>query len=228
MGYKIIGEKVKAIFIERINRFEAKVLLNNEEIIVHVPNTGRLRELLVTNVVVYLLKSNSYKRKHQYTLMFVEKNNKLICINSALANRVVEEAIKEGALYLGEGILKREVIFYNSKFDLYIDGNEKAFIEVKCATFEEDGIAKFPDAPTERGRKHIYELIKAAEMGYKAKIIFIAFMDYAIRFEPYWEIDEEFAKVLSAANKKGVEILAYGCNISLEEISIKEKIDIKI
>lgn len=228
MGYKIKGEKIEAIFKERLNRFEARVLIKDEEHIVHVPNTGRLKELLIPRATVYLVKSSNKNRKTEYTLMFVKKGKKLICINSAMANRVLECAIKDGVINLGDGILKREVTFYGSKFDFLIDGNEKTFIEVKCATYENNGIAKFPDAPTERGRRHINELIKAVEMGYKAKIIFVAFMDYAIRVEPYSEIDYEFGKLLIIAKEKGVEILAYRCSVNLDEVTIKEKIEVLI
>lgn len=228
MGYKIPGEKVEGRFIKRLNRFEALVEIEGKEILCHVPNTGRLRELLLPDAKVFLVKSSNKNRKTEWTLMFVEKDKGLVCINSAMANRVLESAIKENTIKLGNGALKREVSFYNSKFDFLIDGDEKIFIEVKCATFEENGIAKFPDAPTDRGRRHIEELIKAVELGYKAKIIFVAFMDFVNHFTPYKEMDEKFSITLRRAKEKGVEVLAYRCNITLNEINIKDRITVEI
>lgn len=228
MGYKIPGEKIEGRFIKRLNRFEAIVEIEEKEILCHVPNTGRLRELLLPNAKVFLVRSNNKKRKTEWTLMFVEKNKGLVCINSAMANRVLESAIKENVVKSEKGVLKREVSFYNSKFDFFIDGDEKTFIEVKCATFEENGIAKFPDAPTDRGRRHIEELIKAVELGYKAKIIFVAFMDFVNLFTPYKEMDEKFALTLKKAKEKGVEVIAYRCSIELDEINVIDKITVEL
>ncbi|WDC85814.1 DNA/RNA nuclease SfsA [Caloramator sp. mosi_1] len=124
-------------------------------------------------------------------------------MNSSLANRVFEEAIKSKMVYLGDGDLKREVTYGNSKFDFCIIGERNIFIEVKCATYELDGIARFPDAPTERGRRHVEELIELKRLGYESKIIFVAFMDYASCFIPYKEIDEKFYKSLIKAKEMG-------------------------
>lgn len=226
MGYKIEGEKVEAIFKIRLNRFQALVDIDGKEEIVHVPNTGRLKELLIPNTKVFLIKSNNELRKTKYSLMFVEKKKKLICINSSLANRVLEEEMRSGRIHLGYGDIKREVTFGNSKFDFCINGDNKTFIEVKCATYEDNNVAKFPDAPTERGRRHIEELISIKNMGMDSKIIFIAFMDYASYFVPFKEIDEKFYECILKAYRSGVDIKCYRCNILLDEISIKDEIPV--
>ncbi|SHE67024.1 MULTISPECIES: DNA/RNA nuclease SfsA [Caloramator] len=228
MGYKIAGNKKEAIFIKRLNRFEAIVEVDGKEELVHVPNTGRLKELLIPETKVYLLDSNNMKRKTRYSLMFVNKNDKLICINSSLANRVLEEAIIKGDVYLGDGELKREVTYGNSKFDFYIKGEKHTFIEVKCATYELDGIARFPDAPTDRGSRHVEELINLKKLGYESKVIFIAFMDYAKYFTPYKEMDDKFYKTLLKAKENGVDIKCFRCYITLDEIGILNEIPVKL
>ncbi|SEF60885.1 sugar fermentation stimulation protein A [Caloramator fervidus] len=228
VGFKIEGKKVEGRFVKRLNRFEAIVEIGKNYELCHVPNTGRLKELLVEDAKIYLVKNDKKNRKTKWTLMFVEKKDGLVCINSSMANNVLECALRDNTISLGEGIIKREENFLKSKFDFFIDGPFKTFIEVKCATFEQNKIAKFPDAPTERGKKHIEELIKAVQMGYKAKIVFIAFMDFVNCFEPYKDIDEKFAFLLKEAYKKGVEILAYKCSITLDEVSISDKIPVNI
>lgn len=228
MGLKIEGEKIKAKFIERPNRFQAVVEIDGEREIVHVPNTGRLKELLIPGATVYLLKSNDTKRKTKYTLMFVEKGENLICIYSSLANRVLENALKEGQIHLGYGLLKREVVYGESKFDFMIEGENKTYIEVKCVTLEEDGIAKFPDAPTERGVRHIHELIDAKKKGYISKIVLIAFMDYVKYFVPNYITDKKFYEALKKAKDEGVDIMCLKCKITVDEISIINEIPVNL
>lgn len=228
MGLKIEGEKIKAKFIERPNRFQAIVEIDGEREIVHVPNTGRLKELLIPGANVYLLKSNDIKRKTKYTLMFVEKGHHLICIYSSLANRVIENALKAGEIHLGYGLLKREVTYGSSKFDFMIDGESKTYIEVKCVTLEEDGIAKFPDAPTQRGVRHIYELIEAKQKGYNSKVVFVAFMDYPKYFVPNYQTDKKFYEALKKAKDNGVDIICLKCNITVDEISIIDEIPVNL
>lgn len=226
MSVKIEGEKVKGIFLNRPNRFEAEVAINGEVEIVHVPNTGRMVEMLHRGAEVILIKSNNEKRKTKYTMNYVIKEGHLICINSILANRVFEDAFREGKINWAQGIIRREVTFSNSRFDFFVEGTDRTFIEIKCATYEEGGIAKFPDAPTERGRRHIDELIKAVKHGYKAGVAIVAFMDYVKEFTPNYNIDRVFGEKLREASEAGVTVKAYRCSISTDEIEIDSEMEI--
>lgn len=215
------------IFLNRLNRFEALVKIDNEIELVHVPNTGRMSELLHEGTEAVLLKSNNQKRKTRYTLFFVKKHDHLICIDSILANSVFEDAIKKGAVDWLRGTVKREVSYHNSRIDFFVDGDEKTFIEIKCGTYEENGVVMFPDAPTERGRRHIDELKTAMTEGYRAAVVIIAFMDYVHEFTPNYKIDREFGEKLRSASDSGMIVKAYNCTIGLEEISIKDELKIK-
>lgn len=223
----IHGEWKSGYFLNRPNRFEALVRIDNGIELVHVPNTGRMSELLLEGTEVILLKSNNPSRKTRYTLFFVKKYGHLICVNSVLANDVFDDGIKSGAVNWLKGTVKREVIYHNSRIDFFVDGDKKTFIEIKCGTYEEHGIVMFPDAPTERGRRHIDELMSAMNEGYRAAIVIIAFMDYVYEFTPNYKIDMEFGEKLRSAFESGVTVKAYNCKIGLEEISIKDELKIK-
>lgn len=225
MTVKIVGEKVNGIFINRINRFEAIVRVDGELELAHVANTGRMQEMLSEGVEVVLIKSTNPNRKTKYSMMFVKKNNNLICIKSALANDVFEDGIKTGKITWLNGKIRREVTYLNSRFDFLIEGQKRTFVEVKCGTYEEDGILKFPDAPTDRGRRHIDELIKAKNDGYDAAVVIIGFMDYVKEFTPNYKIDNRFGEKLKAAYESGVKFHVYNCFISEDELEIKEEID---
>lgn len=222
----LYGEWKTGVFISRPNRFEALVKIEDKIELVHVPNTGRMRELLLDETVVVLKKSNNPNRKTRYTLFFVLKEDHLICVNSVLANDVFEDAIKSGLIDWVTGEVKREVVYKDSRIDFFIKGEEKTFIEIKCGTYEENGVVMFPDAPTDRGRKHIDELVNAVKEGYRAAIVIIAFMDYVEEFIPNYKIDMKFGMKLKEAFEAGVIVKAYNCNIGLEEISIKDEIKI--
>lgn len=221
------GEWKVGVFLSRPNRFEALIKIEDEIELVHVPNTGRMIELLLEETVVVLKKSNNPNRKTRYTLFFVLKEGHLICVNSVLANDVFEDAIKSGKIDWLKGNVKREVVYNNSRIDFFIDGKEKTFIEIKCGTYEENGVVMFPDAPTERGRKHIDELMKAMREGYRAAVIIIAFMDYVNEFTPNYKIDMKFGEKLKDAFENGMIVKAYNCTIGIEEISIKNELKIK-
>ncbi|MDF2673299.1 MAG: sfsA [Clostridiales bacterium] len=221
------GEWKDGVFLSRPNRFEALVRIDSGVELVHVPNTGRMHELLHEGTEVILLKSNNPNRKTRYTLFFVKKYGHLICVNSVLANDVFEDGIKSGAINWLEGTVKREVTYHKSRIDFFIDGDKKTFIEIKCGTYEENGILMFPDAPTERGRKHIDELMDAMNEGYHAAIVVIAFMDYVEEFTPNYKIDRAFGEKLRSAFENGMIVKAYNCKIGLDEISIKDEIKIK-
>ena len=150
---------VEAKFLKRPNRFQAYVLLNDEEIMVHVPNTGRCRELLIPECIVLLREENNPKRKTKYSLVSVYKDKELINIDSQAPNKIVEEALLKGVIpqLRKYDIVLREKTFGNSRFDFKLSNSnsEEYYLEVKGVTLENQGYAKFPDAPTERGTKHI-------------------------------------------------------------------------
>ncbi len=228
MKYKNI---IEGLFISRPNRFIAKVIIDGKEEIVHVKNTGRCKELLVPGSKVYLEKSDNLKRKTKYDLISVEKetNNGIILINmdSQIPNDVAGEYLKQSGIFSETAIFKREVMYSKSRFDYYVeDGNRKAFIEVKGVTLENDGVVLFPDAPTERGVKHINELIKAKKEGYEAYILFIIQMGPVKLFKPNDNTHKEFGEALRTAKKNGVEILAIDCRVSFNSIVFNEKIPV--
>lgn len=227
-------EVVEGIFIERPNRFVAYCEIEGTVYKVHVKNTGRCRELLLPGVTVYLEKSDNPKRKTPYSLIAVEKGNLLINMDSQAPNIVVEEALSAGQIEL-PGIeeplnyIKREQVYGQSRFDFYCEaGNEKIFIEVKGVTLEEEGVVRFPDAPTERGIKHIEELVKARSEGYHSYILFVVQMGEAHYFTPHGAKHPEFEEALKKAAEAGVGVLAYTCDVTPSELMIKEQIPVQL
>lgn len=221
-------EKIKeAIFLKRPNRFIAEVLIDGKEEVVHVKNTGRCKELLIPGAKVFLEEGKGEKRKTKYSLVSVYKGDMLVNMDSQIPNSAAEEGLKKGKIKeIGiPDFIKREKTYGNSRFDIYYEkGEEKGFIEVKGVTLEFNGKAMFPDAPTERGRKHIHELIKAKEEGYKAWILFLIQMKGVNSFEPNWKTDEAFSKALKDAEKAGVGILIYDSIVSENSIELDKKI----
>ncbi|MDF2540016.1 MAG: sugar fermentation stimulation protein [Herbinix sp.] len=201
-----------ATFISRPNRFISHVLVDGRDEVAHVKNTGRCREILQEGAAIILEEASNPNRKTKYSLIAAYKGDVLINIDSQVPNMVVYEAIKKEMLKEFHEItrLSREVTYGNSRFDLYFEsGEQKGFIEVKGVTLEVDGIAMFPDAPTERGSKHVYEMIKAVEEGYAGFIFFLIQMKGVTHFTPNVVRDPKFAKALRLAQEKGVTILAY-------------------
>ena len=228
MKYKNI---VKGIFKSRPNRFIAQVEVGGRLETVHVKNTGRCRELLRENATVYLEKSSNPNRKTAFDLVAVEKVREgkeklLVNMDSQIPNDVAFEWLKgENPLFSRNAKIKREVIFGDSRFDLYLeDGERKAFVEVKGVTLELDGLALFPDAPTERGVKHINELIKAKEAGYEAYILFVIQMKEIHTFSPHKEMHKDFAEALKNAYNKGVRVIAMDCVVTPESMNIDKEV----
>ena len=219
---------VEGRFIERPNRFIAKVEIGGVTETVHVKNTGRCRELLVKGTTVYLEKSNNPERKTGYDLIAVLKNGKtLINMDSQIPNAVTEEWLKKGNLFSKDAVIRREVTHNKSRFDFYIEeGGRKIFLEVKGCTLETDGIARFPDAPTERGVKHINELIDCVNEGFEAYILFVIQMKGIKHFEPNDKTHSAFGDALRNAESKGVRILAYDCNVTKDTIEIDKEIKV--
>ncbi len=222
MKYK---KTVSGTFLSRPNRFIAKVEINGVVHTVHVKNTGRCKELLKEGVKVYLSESDNPDRKTKYDLIAVEKSRAdkaplLINMDSQAPNEVVHEWLTDGAF--GKNVkIKREYTFGESRIDFYVETEkEKILLEVKGVTLENDSVASFPDAPTLRGIKHINELIKAKEQGYKAVIIFVIQMKDIYEFVPNNITHKAFGDALKSARKNGVEILAYDCKITSDGMKI--------
>lgn len=220
----ILGE-----FLSRPNRFIANVLIDGKEEVVHVKNTGRCKELLISGVNIFLQDCESSSRKTRYDLISVYKGGRLINMDSQVPNLVVEEWLLNGGFFDNIHFLKREQKFGNSRLDFYVEyGSKKAYIEVKGVTLEHDNIAMFPDAPTTRGAKHIMELIEAKTQGYEAYVIFVIQMKGVAHFTPNEVQDPAFAKVLKEASKKGVNILAFDCTVTKDSISYNSMVKVVI
>lgn len=226
MKYKKI---VEARFVNRPNRFIANVELNGELTNVHVKNTGRCRELLIPGVSVILEESDNLSRKTKYDLVCVKKAGRWINMDSQLPNKAAAQWLREGGFFEEEIQVFTERKYGNSRFDLYIESKKrKAFMEVKGVTLEENGIARFPDAPTERGIKHLKELIRCMEDGYEAYVLFVIQMKGISSFEPNRERHWEFAEVLCEAAEKGVHVLAYDCEVTEDEMIISNPVPVHL
>ncbi|MGN1230425.1 MAG: DNA/RNA nuclease SfsA [Anaerotignum sp.] len=225
------GKMTEARFLRRVNRFTAFVELDGQEEMVHVKNTGRCKELLVEGARVFLEEADKEGRKTRYSLIAVYKGDMLVNMDSQAPNQMAAEALAEGKIEeIGEvDFLKREVKYGNSRFDIYYrKGEQKGFIEVKGVTLEEDGIAMFPDAPTERGTKHLRELIQAKEEGYEAAVLFVIQMKGVKKFRPNEERDGKFTEALRDAAAAGVKILAYDCGVQVGKAWIEEKVSVHL
>ena len=226
MKYNDIFE---GVFIERPNRFIAKVRVGGEEKICHVKNTGRCRELLISGTRVYLEHSPAAGRKTQFDLIAVEKNGALFNIDSQAPNKVFGEWVRSTDFFGELSLIRPETFFGNSRFDFYLEAKDrKIFVEVKGVTLEKDGILLFPDAPTERGAKHLSELTEAIKQGYEAYVFFIIQTDKCGYFTPNTETDPNFAQKLRKAKEAGVNICALTCNVTPDSLSVKEFTEVRI
>ena len=204
-------KSVQAKFIDRPTRFIAHVDLNGIVETVHVKNTGRCKELLIKGVTVILEESDNESRKTKYDLIAVYKENfGLINIDSQAPNKVVKEWL-ESKDYT---YIKPEYTYGNSRIDFYMEKDDRKYLmEVKGCTLERDGIGYFPDAPTERGVKHIYELIKAKEDGYEVSLAFVIQMEGVNEVLPNIETHPEFGVAIDDAKKAGVNIVFIKCRV---------------
>ena len=223
---------IKGKFISRPNRFIAYVGINGNTEKVHVKNTGRCKELLIPGCTGYLSGSDHSARKTKYDLITTEKHTGegraiLINMDSQVPNDVAEEWLKEGEIFSSNAIIRREVKMGNSRFDFYIeDGERKAFLEVKGCTLEKDGVAMFPDAPTERGVKHIKELIECVKNGYEAYVLFVIQMKGVYEFRPNDDTHKEFGDELRDATEAGVKVIAMDCEVTTDSIKICKPVKI--
>lgn len=226
MKYENISE---GRFISRPNRFIAEVEMQDGRKTVHVKNTGRCRELLVPGAAVYLENSAAPGRKTGYDLVAVQKDGKIVNMDSLAPNRTVHEWIASGKYFKDVTLIKPESFYKDSRFDFYVEaGTRKIYIEVKGVTLEKDRTALFPDAPSDRALKHVEELIEAVGKGFEGYMIFVIQMKGPERFMPNREAQPEFADALQRAKEAGVHILAYDCSVSADEIELCEPVEVEL
>ena len=220
---------VQGTFLERPNRFIAHVEINGKMEVCHVKNTGRCKELLIPGVRVYLEENNNPQRKTRFSLISVMKDERLINMDSQVPNKVVYEWLVAGHLFPKATLIKPEAKYGNSRFDFYVEEEDrKIFIEVKGVTLEEDNIVLFPDAPTLRGVKHLNELCLAKENGYEAYVIFVIQMENVDYFTPNIKTHKLFGDTLAKAEKSGVHILAYDCQVGIDSLGLNQPVKVNL
>lgn len=225
MRYK---NMVPGIFLARPNRFIAHVQIGENREICHVKNTGRCRELLPEGARVWCQKSDNPVRKTKYDLITVKKGDRLINMDSQAPNQVTREWLLQGGLGDIQD-LRPETVHEDSRFDFSftLDG-KRCFLEVKGVTLEQDGVCAFPDAPTQRGTKHLKGLIRAAEEGFGAYVLFVIQMSDVKYLRPNDDTDPAFAAALREAAQKGVTILAMDCAITEDRMDIRLPVLVKL
>ena len=249
------NQVVPGIFLQRPNRFIAHILINGKEEVCHVKNTGRCRELLIPGCTVYCAVSDNPQRKTKYDLIAVEKiiesqtvfanagipsqhvkstpeahSTLLVNMDSQAPNAAVKEWLRSGASPFGKiDFLKPEYKYGNSRFDFYLECNSrKIFLEVKGVTLEDNGIVLFPDAPTERGVKHVRELIRCHEEGFETYVLFVVQMERAMYFTPNRKTHPQFADALCEAKNAGVQLLAYTCKVTPDVMKIDKELKVSL
>jgi len=226
---------IQGTFIDRPNRFIANVRIKGEGDVpdsvvrCHVKNTGRCRELLVPGAEVFLSVSDNPSRRTKYDLIAVRKGRRLINMDSQIPNDVAEEGLRRIPFFSSMETVTREYRYGNSRIDIMAEGaGKKYLIEVKGVTLENDGVVSFPDAPTERGAKHVRELIGSMKDGYIPCLLFVIQMDDAEYFEPARSIDPVFSQALKDAEDAGVHIFAYTCTVEPDSIELKDPVEVRL
>ena len=222
------GKMVPGVFIKRPNRFIAHIEIAGEAQICHVKNTGRCRELLPTGARVWCLDALSPTRKTRYDLIAVQKGERLINMDSQAPNAAVKEFLENGGL--GDiSALRGEYKQGNSRFDFaFIKDGKQCFLEVKGVTLETDGICAFPDAPTERGAKHLRELTELAKMGYGSYVLFVIQMADVKYLHPNDVTDPAFGAALREAAAAGVQVLAFDCAVTPDSMDLRLPVLVKL
>lgn len=219
---------VPGIFLSRPNRFIAKVIIDGSEETVHVKNTGRCRELLPAGAEVWCQKSDNPNRKTKYDLITVRKGHRLINMDSQAPNIAAGEWLRSGGLGPAENI-KAESTHRDSRFDFsFTLAGKPCFLEVKGVTLENDGVCAFPDAPTERGTKHLRGLTRAAREGYGAYVLFVIQMADVLSIHPNDETDPHFGAALREAAENGVKILAMDCAVTEDTMTVRSPVPVKL
>lgn len=220
-------------FLARPNRFIAHVEVAGQTEVCHVKNTGRCRELLVPGARVYLEESANPARKTRFDLVVVEKETErgplLINMDSQAPNKVFGEWASAGGFRPTLTKLRPEIAYGSSRFDFYWESQTaRGFVEVKGVTLEEDGVVRFPDAPTQRGVKHLEELAAAREAGYEAAVCFIVQMEGMKYLEPNDATHPQFGAALRRAAEAGVGVLAMECAVTPEELRVVRPLPVRL
>lgn len=219
---------VPGIFLTRPNRFIAHVQIHGKTEICHVKNTGRCKELLPTGAEVFCQKSSNPNRKTRYDLITVRKGNRLINMDSQAPNAAAREWLEQGGL--GRiSQLRPETTHGSSRFDFAFqkDGRQ-CLLEVKGVTLETDGVCAFPDAPTDRGARHLRELTQAVKDGFDAYVLFVIQMQNVAYLHPHDDTDPAFGTALREAAKNGVQILAVDCLVTEDSMTIHEPVEVRL
>lgn len=222
------SDVVPGTFLDRPNRFIAHVEIDGTAETVHVKNTGRCRELLVPGTKVYCQRADNPSRKTKYDLITVEKQGRLINMDSQAPNIAAGEWLRAGALGRIEN-LRAETVHGDSRFDFsFTLAGKPCFLEVKGVTLEDDGICAFPDAPTERGAKHLRGLMQAAQEGYGAYVLFVIQMENVRYLHPNDATDPDFGLALRQAAASGVTVLASACTVTESSMTLSHPVPVEL
>jgi sugar fermentation stimulation protein A len=230
---QIAAKLIPATFMKRDNRFRVTVRVEGHLVWAHLPNSGWLRELLVPGRRVLLAAAQAPGRLTAYDLLMVDLDGTLVSIDARLPGRLLYESLQAGRLeeFAGYAKVRREVTYGQSRLDLALEGEPdggRCFIEAKSVTLVEDGVALFPDAPTQRGRRHLGELARARAEGHRAAVAFVVQRDDAISFSPHDEADPAFGRALREAAQAGVEVYAYKCRVSEGEVTLSAPLPVAV
>lgn len=218
-----------AVFVDRPNRFIAHVELNGRLEVCHVKNTGRCRELLIPGCRVYVQHQSSPTRKTAYDLIAVEKGERLLNMDANAPNRVFNEYVRAGRFLRGWSVIRPETTHGDSRFDFYLESpGHRLFAEVKGVTLEDDGVMRFPDAPTERGVKHLEGLARCVQEGYEAWAVFVIQTEDVRWMEPNRRTHPAFADALRQAAQAGVHLLALDCHTEPDRLEICRPVEIRL
>lgn len=222
---------LQARFLRRDNRFRATVAFGEQAVAVHVPNSGRLGELLIPGQIVFVAPRDAPGRRTSYDLLLARCSDVLVSVDARLPSHLFAEACLAGLLpeFSGYAQVAAEVRRGDSRLDFLLQADDqRCWVETKSCTLVEDGVALFPDAPTLRGQRHLYELAKAATAGDRAAVVFIVQRPDAVAFAPHPYADPEFTKWLRAAARAGVEIHAYRCQVDEEHIVLETPLEVRL
>lgn len=225
-----LGEHiVDGIFLERPNRYLARVRIGNEEVPAHVPDPGRLPGLMIPGRRVRLIHNPGPKRKTDYTLVLVRHGSIWVSVFPVFANALVRQALSDHDLPMLEGYtsFSPEVTMGKSRFDFRLDyGDTTAFVEVKSVSLVEATRGKFPDAPTERGVKHVNELIDLSAKGYRTAVLFVSQRSDTRSIAPNDAIDPKFGDCLRKAGRAGVQLIGYNCRVTASSVSLNRPVEV--
>lgn len=230
---KLKDPLISAIFVDRPNRFLTIININGKEYESHLPDPGRLKELLLVGCKLWVrYEKNNSKRKTNYTTVFVEHKGQLISLNSTLPNEFVKESLMTNSLpiYRKYKLIRPEVAIQNHRIDFLLENQsgDPFYLEVKSVTYVQNGVAKFPDAVTRRGFLHLKLLQELASLGHQAGVLFVCQRQDASSFRPMWERDPNFSSALLEAYYKGLKINCITLNISKSQITFNTEISLNL